>query len=147
MIYRNRYATSPVGPLSCYTLSFLVSILNNLNMSGASAARAAGKVGQAIGNVATKANTAANQAASGSGKQSTLNKGAKRDPELYVRFPLRQIATQGSMLKIIPDPTYHYDGRLWHGWVPLWTQTHFLFLRSPCWHGSQYNALANDCEG
>lgn len=53
-------------------------------MSGASAARAAGKVGQAIGNVATKTNGAANEAASGSGKQSTLNKGAKRDPELYV---------------------------------------------------------------
>lgn len=70
-------------------------------MSGASAARAAGKVGQAIGNVATKANAAANEAASGSGKQSTLNKGAKRDPELYVRSSRENPGGQVSILKVI----------------------------------------------
>lgn len=64
-------------------------------MSGASAARAAGKVGQAIGNAATKSNAAVNEAASsGSGKQSSLNKGAKRDPELYVRLPSSQLGEQ-----------------------------------------------------
>ncbi len=113
-------------------------------MSGASAARAAGKVGQAIGNVAKKANTAANEAASGSGKQSTLNKEAKRDPELYVRLPSRHPVGHVSMLKVMLDTTDHHDGRLWHGWVPFRTQTHLLLLRSPRWYGSQYNALAND---
>lgn len=63
-------------------------------MSGASAARAVGKAGQAIGNVATKANVAANEAASGSGKQNTLTKGAKRDPELYVRLLSTQAGSQ-----------------------------------------------------
>ena len=40
----------------------------------------AGKVGQAAGKVASKAN----EAGSGKGKESALQKGAKRDPELYV---------------------------------------------------------------
>lgn len=41
----------------------------------------AGKVGQAAGKVASKAN----EAGSGKGKDSALQKGAKKDPELYVR--------------------------------------------------------------
>lgn len=49
-------------------------------MSGA-AGRMAGKVGQAAGEMASKAN----KAGSGKGKDSALQKGAKRDPELYVR--------------------------------------------------------------
>ena len=40
----------------------------------------AGKVGQAAGKIASKAN----EAGSGKGKDSALQKGAKRDPELYV---------------------------------------------------------------
>ena len=44
------------------------------------AGRVAGKVGQAAGKVASKAN----EAGSGKGKESALQKGAKRDPELYV---------------------------------------------------------------
>ena len=47
----------------------------------ASAGRMAGKVGQAAGKFASKAN----EAGSGKGKDSALQKGAKRDPELYVR--------------------------------------------------------------
>ena len=46
----------------------------------ASAGRIAGKVGQTAGKYASKAN----QAGSGKGKESALQKGAKRDPELYV---------------------------------------------------------------
>lgn len=46
----------------------------------ASAGRMAGKVGQAAGKIASKAN----EAGSGKGKDSALQKGAKRDPELYV---------------------------------------------------------------
>lgn len=49
----------------------------------ATAGRVASKAGQAISKGATKANKAANEAGTG-GKESTLNKGAKRDPELYV---------------------------------------------------------------
>ena len=41
----------------------------------------AGKVGQAAGKAASKAN----EAGSAKGKDSALHKGAKRDPELYVR--------------------------------------------------------------
>ena len=40
--------------------------------------QAAGKVGQSAGNVATKANEAGAQ-----GSNNPVNKGAKRDPELY----------------------------------------------------------------
>lgn len=47
----------------------------------ASAGRIAGKVGQTAGKYASKANQAAG---SGKGKDSALQKGAKRDPELYV---------------------------------------------------------------
>ena len=51
----------------------------------AAAGRTAGKVGQAVGRAASKANTAANEAAaSGKGRNGALQKGAKRDPELYV---------------------------------------------------------------
>ena len=39
-----------------------------------------GKAGQAAGKIASKAN----EAGSGKGKDSALQKGAKRDPELYV---------------------------------------------------------------
>ena len=46
----------------------------------AAAGRMAGKVGQAAGKIASKAN----EAGSGKGQDSTLQKGAKRDPELYV---------------------------------------------------------------
>ena len=46
----------------------------------ATAGRMAGKVGQAAGKLASKAN----EAGSGKGKESALHKGAKRDPELYV---------------------------------------------------------------
>ena len=52
----------------------------------AAAGRTASKVGQAVGKAASKANTAANEAAAGKGKDSALQKGAKRDPELYVRL-------------------------------------------------------------
>lgn len=41
----------------------------------------ASKAGQAAGKIASKANAAG----SGKGKDSALQKGAKRDPELYVR--------------------------------------------------------------
>ena len=52
----------------------------------AAAGRVAGKAGQAIGKAASKASTAANESgAAGKGKDSALQKGAKRDPELYVR--------------------------------------------------------------
>ena len=47
----------------------------------ATAGRIAGKMGQAAGKLASKAN----EAGSGKGKDSALQKGAKRDPELYVR--------------------------------------------------------------
>ncbi|KAK3172792.1 hypothetical protein OEA41_006117 [Lepraria neglecta] len=50
----------------------------------AAAGRTAGKVGQAIKGAATKANNAANEAGTGKGNQSVLQKGAKRDPELYI---------------------------------------------------------------
>ena len=49
-------------------------------MSAAAAGRAASKVGQAAGRAATKVNEAGGK----KGPDSTLNKGAKRDPELYV---------------------------------------------------------------
>lgn len=52
------------------------------------AGRAAGKVGQAVAGATSKANNAANEAAAGKGRQSVLNKGAKRDPELYVRLDI-----------------------------------------------------------
>ena len=45
------------------------------------AGRMAGKAGQAAGKMASKVN----EASSGKGKDSALQKGAKRDPELYVR--------------------------------------------------------------
>ena len=48
----------------------------------AAAGRMAGKVGQAAGKFASKAN----EAGSGKGKDSALQKGAKRDPELYVQI-------------------------------------------------------------
>ncbi|KAK0510341.1 hypothetical protein JMJ35_007735 [Cladonia borealis] len=50
----------------------------------AAAGRTAGKVGQAVAGATAKANNAANEAAAGKGRQSVLNKGAKRDPELYI---------------------------------------------------------------
>ena len=50
-------------------------------MSAAAAGRAASKVGQAAGRAATKVNEAGGK----QGANNTLNKGAKRDPELYVR--------------------------------------------------------------
>ena len=50
------------------------------------AGRTASKVGQAVGRAASKANTAANEAAGAGqkGPSGTLNKEAKRNPELYV---------------------------------------------------------------
>ena len=48
----------------------------------AAAGRMAGKASQAAGKIASKANAAG----SGKGKDSALQKGAKRDPELYVRI-------------------------------------------------------------
>ena len=56
----------------------------------AAAGRTAGKVGQAVAGATAKANSAANEAAAGKGRQSVLNKGAKRDPELYVRLDVPQ---------------------------------------------------------
>jgi hypothetical protein len=53
----------------------------------AAAGRTAGKLGQAVKGAATSANKAANDAATGKGKQSVLQRGAKRDPELYVYLP------------------------------------------------------------
>ena len=50
--------------------------------------RTAGKLGQAVAGATSKANNAANEAAAGKGRQSVLNKGAKRDPELYVRLDI-----------------------------------------------------------
>ena len=55
--------------------------LESCTMS-ATAGRVAGKVGQAAGKFATKAN----ETGSGKGKRSALQKGAKRDPELYVQI-------------------------------------------------------------
>lgn len=55
----------------------------------AAAGRTVSKVSQAVKGAASKANTTANEAA-GAGRKGTggaLNKGAKRDPELYVRLP------------------------------------------------------------
>ncbi|MDI1486982.1 MAG: hypothetical protein OHK93_006244 [Ramalina farinacea] len=46
----------------------------------AAAGRAAGKVGQAAGRAAAKAN----EVGSKKGPDGPLNKGAKRDPELYI---------------------------------------------------------------
>ena len=53
-------------------------------MSATAAGRVAGKVGQAASKAASKANEVGN----GKGKDSVLQKGAKRDPELYVRHSL-----------------------------------------------------------
>lgn len=53
----------------------------------APAGRTAGKVGQAIKGAAIKANNVANEAGTGKGNQGVLQKGAKRDPELYVNLP------------------------------------------------------------
>ena len=47
----------------------------------ATAGRIATKVGQAAGKAASKTN----ETGSGKGKESPLQKGAKRDPELYVQ--------------------------------------------------------------
>lgn len=71
-------------------------------MSAAAAAgRTASKVGQAVGKAASKANAAANEtAAAGKGKSGALQKGAKRDPELYVCFLLSQGIGWGA------DPEY-----------------------------------------
>ena len=61
------------------------------------ASRAAGKMGQAVAGAAskasgaaTKANSAVNEAATGKGRDSVLKRGAKRDPELYVRLIMGQ---------------------------------------------------------
>ena len=54
----------------------------------AAAGRTVGKVGQAVAGAASKANNAANEAATGKGRESVLKKGAKRDPELYVRLDI-----------------------------------------------------------
>lgn len=70
-------------------VNHLPPLLNNSNRTelikprimSATAGRMAGKVGQAAGKLASKAN----EAGSGKGKDSALQKGAKRDPELYVR--------------------------------------------------------------
>ena len=66
----------------------------------AAAGRTAGKVGQAVAGATAKANNAANEAAAGKGRQSVLNKGAKRDPELYVNLDIPQ-----SSLHDIPTDT------------------------------------------
>lgn len=58
----------------------------------AAAGRAAGKVGQAVAKAATKAN----EAGSGKGPDSVLQKGAKRDPELYVRINPNRLTTERS---------------------------------------------------
>ena len=60
----------------------------------AAAGRTAGKVGQAVAGATAKANNAANEAAAGKGAQSVLSKGAKRDPELYVRLDIPQSSLQ-----------------------------------------------------
>ena len=61
-----------------------VNHAKELDMSAA-AGRTASKVGQAVGKAASKANAAANETAgAGRGKDGALQKGAKRDPELYV---------------------------------------------------------------
>ncbi len=54
----------------------------------AAAGRMVGKAGQAAGKIASKAN----EAGSGKGKDSALQKGAKRDPELYVRKDITLVA-------------------------------------------------------
>lgn len=74
----------------------------------AAAGRTAGKVGQAIAGATTKANNAANEAAAGKGRQSVLSKGAKRDPELYVRLDiplsiLRAISTDLDTRSFLPS--------------------------------------------
>ena len=99
----------------------------------AAAGRTAGKVGQAIGRAATKANASANEAAGAggsaaqSGKDSTLNKGAKRDPELYVR-PDYQIRFHSIAHVLITDFTDHHDRCLWYGWLSLWPQADLILL-------------------
>ena len=68
-------------------------------MSGA-AGRTAGKVGQAVAGAASKANNAANEAAAGKGGSSILNKGAKRDPELYVRLDIPLSSLRGFITNV-----------------------------------------------
>ena len=74
----------------------------------AAVGRTAGKVGQVVAGATSKANNAANEAAAGKGRQSVLNKGAKRDPELYVRLDiprtsLRDIPTNVDTRSSLPS--------------------------------------------
>ena len=66
----------------------------------AAAGRAAGKVGQAVAGATSKANNAANEAAAGKGRSSVLNKGAKRDPELYVRLDIPLSSLRGIITNV-----------------------------------------------
>lgn len=86
-------------------------------MSAAAAGRMASRVGQAAGKAATKAN----EAGGSKGKDSILQKGAKRDPELYVRFRPFPSSFTIYLLMFTADPPYHHDWCLWHGWLLFWT--------------------------
>lgn len=91
----------------------------------AAAGRMASKAGQAAGKIASKAN----EAGSGKGKDSALQKGAKRDPELYVRIDGYWLKER--LLTCGADPPHNHDRCLWHGWLSFWTQAHFIVFRSP----------------
>ena len=106
----------------------------------AAAGRMAGKVGQ-VGQAAGKMASKANEAGSGKRKDSALQKGAKRDPELYVRMDHPVLGEH--LLKLVIDPPHDHDGCFWHGWLSFRTQTNFLFIRSPSQHGRRNYALAN----
>lgn len=75
----------------------------------------AGKIGQAAGRAASRANEVGNK----KGPDGALQKGAKRDPELYVRYV---DFLRSELFQIIrcPDSFHHYDVCFWHGGLPFW---------------------------
>lgn len=85
---------------------------------------AANRMAAKVAESATKAvGKAAQSGSSGSGgakkgPQTVLQKGAKKDPELYVRnyYPVRRVR---NFTDTFEDPSYHHDRRLWACWLSL----------------------------
>ena len=86
----------------------------------AAANRMAAKVAESATKAAGKAAQAGSSAGGGQkGKETVLQKGAKRDPELYVGNLASKMTSDSLPDKII-DPTHHHDGCFRTCWLSFW---------------------------
>ena len=97
-------------------LLLLPSILHPPKMSAA-ANRMAAKVAESATKAAGKATQSGSTGGAKKGQQTVLQKGARRDPELYVWKIIR--LTRCDLTHAFSDPSYHYDRGIRSRWLSL----------------------------